>query len=363
MKNTIKILSIAVSSSLFASLACNVHAESSVTFSGLIGTGFSYSSNVAKSNLYQMTGTHAVSFIAASGNEDLSGDAAALFRLSNYVSLDTGMNAPFESYVGLSSKSTGTVTLGSQYDLLADVVPYTSERFTSLLATHPGNLDRTVGNSLNNTIKYKTARFGSSSGFGSFQFGAMYGTGESDATTNNGRVMGVEVNYASGPIEAIFVWEAVNGVPYAPAARLGVTKLYGVDFSTSPVKTVSQDQNTSAIGLAYTNDGWRIMGNYTYTHLSALGQPAKAQTIDVGAYKYVTAQTRIGGGYSYTTLENYKWNQFHAHVDYALSKRTNLYVLGVMQIAGSGQLAVLRNQTPASSSRQLVFETGITHRF
>ncbi|GAC1317307.1 MAG: porin [Collimonas sp.] len=361
MKNTKKILWIAVSALLSASLGCNVHAESSVTFSGLIGTGFSYSSNVAKNNLYQMTGTHAVSFIAASGNEDLSGDAAAIFRLSNYVSLDTGTNAPFESYVGLNSRNFGAVTLGSQYDLLADAVPYTSERFTSLLATHPGNLDRTVGNSLNNTIKYKTARFGA--GSGSFQLGAMYGTGESDATTNNGRVMGAEINYASGPIEAIFVWEAVNGVPYAPAARLGVTKLYGVDFSTSPVKTISQDQNTSAVGLAYTNDGWRIMGNYTYTHLSALRQSETAQTIDVGAYKYVTAQTRIGGGYSYTKLDSYKWNQVHAHLDYALSKRTNLYVLGVMQIAGSGQLAVMRNQPPASSSRQLVLETGITHRF
>lgn len=335
------------------------YGQSSVTLSGLVGTGVSYTSHAgpAGGNLYQVTGTHAVPFFAMSGREQIDGDTSAVFRLSRYVFLDTGTDLPFESFVGLSSTTKGTLTMGSMYDLLADLVPFTSERYTSLLATHPGNLDRTVGNALNNTIKYKSPTYNG------FQFGLMYGVGEAGATTNTGRVVGAEVNYTSGPWQTVAVWESVNGVPYAPGTKLGVSSLYGINFAKTPNATVSQNQNTGALGVAWADQGWRVMGNYTYTRLSALGQDATAQSIDVGAYKYVTAQTRVGGGYSYTKLDSYKWNQFHAHVDYALSKRTSLYVLGVLQLAGSGQFAVLRNQAPATSSRQLVIETGITHLF
>ncbi|MES2259977.1 MAG: porin [Pseudomonadota bacterium] len=353
MNNTKRFLLIAVSALLF----CDAQAESSVTFSGLIGMGVNYGNHTATGKLYQMNGTHAAPFIAVTGREDLGGEAAALFRISNYVFLDTGLNAPLESYVGLSSARAGTVTLGSMYDLLADLVPYTSERYTSLLATHPGNLDRTVGNSLNNTIKYKSPKYAS------FQFGAMYGVGENDSTTNTGRVIGAEFSYGSGPLEAMLVWESVHGVRYAPFARLGVSKLYGIDFAAAPAATVLQNQETSAAGLAYTADGWRWMANYTHTQLSAATQQATARTIDVGAYTYVAAGTRVGGGYSYTTLATYRWNQLHAHVDYELSRRTSLYALGVLQNAGSGQLAVMRNQPPASSPRQLALEIGMTHRF
>jgi predicted porin len=105
------------------------------------------------------------------------------------------------------------------------------------------------------------------------------------------------------------------------------------------------------------------MSNYSYTKLSALGVSVDAQTIDVGAYKYVTTALRLGGGYAYTKLENYKWNQLHAHADYALSKRTSLYALSVFQAAGQGQVAAMRFQPIASKNRQVVIEFGVTHVF
>lgn len=334
-------------------------AQSSVTLSGLLGSGVSYTTNAGPGGggQFQLSGTHAVPFIAMSGKEAINGDTAAFFRLSKYAFLDTGMSTPFESYVGLSSNTLGTVSLGSMYDLLADLVPFTSERYTSLLATHPGNLDRTVGNSLNSTVKYKSPVFGG------LQFGAMYAFGNTSSTTNTGRAVGAEVSYSGGPVQGAVVLESVNGVPYAPGQKLGITRLYGIDFSSNPTASLFQNQDTASAGIAYADHGWRVMGNYSYTRLSAAGARETAQSIDVGAYKYVTPQLRLGGGYTYTTLDPYKWNQFHAHLDYALSKRTSLYVLGVLQVAGSGQLAVMRNQAPATSSRQLVLEAGMTHLF
>ncbi|CAB3806477.1 hypothetical protein LMG28688_06371 [Paraburkholderia caffeinitolerans] len=334
-------------------------AQSSVTLGGLLGTGIAYTNNAGAGHAQvQINGTHAVPFWLLSGVEQLDSDSSAFFRLSQYAFINNGTSTPFESYVGLKSNRLGTITLGSMYDLLADLVPYTSERYTSLLATHPGNLDRTVGNALNNLVKYKSPLYG-----GVLQFGAMYGFGQAGSTTNTGRAVGAEVSFVSGGFQSVVVAESVNGVPYAPYTRLGVPELYGINFAAKPALTISQSQNTATVGLAYSGDSYRVMGNYSFTHLKAVGETENAQTVDVGAHKYITPSTRVGGGYSYTTLDSYKWNQFHAHVDYALSKRTSLYVLSVFQMAGSGQHAVMRNQAPASTSRQVEFEVGVTHLF
>ncbi|MFM0304253.1 porin [Paraburkholderia sediminicola] len=344
---------------IYISICSSTYAQSSVTLWGFLGTGIAYTNNAGKGgSTFQMAGSHAVPFWAISGREELDTDTTAVFHVSQYVAVSNGASSPLESYVGLESNRVGTVTLGSMYDLLADLVPFTSERYTSFLATHPGNLDRTLGTWLNNLIKYKSPVFG-----GALQFGAQYGFGQQDSTTNTGRTVGVEASFTNGPFQSVLVWESVNGVPYAPYTKLGVSELYGINFSANPSRTVSQNQNTTTLGVLYASDTFQVMGNYSYTRLTAAGQSETAQSIDVGGYKYITKQTRIGGGYSYTKLDTYKWNQFHAHLDYALSKRTSLYVLGVVQLAGSGQLAVLPNQAPASTSRQLELEVGMTHLF
>lgn len=335
------------------------HAQG-VTISGVLGAGVSYTSNANYPNgggRVQQGNTHAVPFIAFTGREDIDGDTSAVFKWSNYIALDTGGSSPFETFVGLSSKTWGTLTLGSMYDLLADLVPYTSERFTSNLATHPGNLDRTVGNPLNSLVKYKSPVRGG------FQFGAQYGFGKPTSTTNTGRTVGVSASYAADAWQFLGVWESVHDVPYAPRTSLGVPSLYGIDLVKNPAARVAQDQNTASVGVVYSSAGWRLMGNASDTRLAALGMSARSRTVDVGAYRYVTRALRLGGGYAYTTLEDYKWHQLHAHADYALSKRTSLYALSVLQAAGQGQVAAMRLQPIGSTNRQVVVEFGVTHVF
>lgn len=239
-----------VSMPIYMTISGSTFAQSSVVLSGLLGTGIGYSTDAGKGgSLYQMTGSHTVPFWAISGRETLDTDTSAFFRLSQYAFLNNGTGTPFESYVGLKSTGLGTLTLGSMYDLLADLAPFTSERYTSFLATHPGNLDRTVGNSLNNLIKYKSPVFA-----GALQFGALCGFGQQGSTTNTGRTTGLEASYSAGPILSVLVWESVNGAPYAPYTRLGVGELHGIDFSANHALTVSQNQNTTTVGVAYAGD-------------------------------------------------------------------------------------------------------------
>lgn len=99
---------------------------SSLTLSGLLGAGVLYTRDSDGGGKLQQTGTHAAPSIALSGRESLGGGLSAIFRWSQYVFTDTGTMAPLESYVGLTSATWGSFTMGAMYDLLADAVPFTS---------------------------------------------------------------------------------------------------------------------------------------------------------------------------------------------------------------------------------------------
>lgn len=118
------------------------HAQSSVTLYGIIDAGVQYVSKTG-GNL-SSTATTAKNFQFANGNlqgsrwglkgaEDLGGGLKAIFVLENGFSLGNGtlgQNGRMfgrQAYVGLSSATAGTLTIGRQYDSVVDFVgPYAS---------------------------------------------------------------------------------------------------------------------------------------------------------------------------------------------------------------------------------------------
>ncbi|KND54430.1 Outer membrane protein (porin) [Candidatus Paraburkholderia kirkii] len=102
---------------------------------------------------------------------------------------------------------------------------------------------------------------------------------------------------------------------------------------------------------------------------------------EVNGRYFLTPALALGAAYTYTTgkisdfgltSSTLKWHQFGLQADYALSKRTDFHIETVAQIGSGGNdnftpLAAIANSNgafgPPSSSRQVLVNTGIRHRF
>jgi len=102
----------------FASAA---HAQSSVTLYGIIDAGLTYVNNVQGNSLWAMqSGILQGSRWGLKGSEDLGGGLKTVFQLENGYNVFSGklgqggLDFGRQAYVGLSSTSFGTVTVGRQ---------------------------------------------------------------------------------------------------------------------------------------------------------------------------------------------------------------------------------------------------------
>lgn len=103
------------------------YAQSSVTLYGIIDVGLVFNNNAGGQKQYFMSsGNIQGSRWGLRGTEDLGGGLSALFVLENGFSVNNGRLAQGgdefgrQAYVGLSSTSIGTLTLGRQYDSIVD---------------------------------------------------------------------------------------------------------------------------------------------------------------------------------------------------------------------------------------------------
>jgi outer membrane protein OmpU len=118
------------------------HAQSSVTLYGLIDAGLTYISNEGGSHLFEFQdGANFGSRIGFKGSEDLGGGLKAIFQLENGFTLGTGQlrnnGALFgrQAFVGLASDHYGTLTMGNQYDFIADyITPFNINGYASVYA-------------------------------------------------------------------------------------------------------------------------------------------------------------------------------------------------------------------------------------
>src|ERR1700758_2108659 len=104
-------------------LAATAHAQSSVTLYGLIDAGITYTNNQHGQKNFQATsGDINGSRFGLRGAEDLGGGLKAIFTLENGFSIQNGQLGQGgrlfgrQAFVGLSSDSYGTLTVGRQYD-------------------------------------------------------------------------------------------------------------------------------------------------------------------------------------------------------------------------------------------------------
>jgi predicted porin len=349
-------------------IASAAHAQSSVTLFGMMDTGITYVSNQSgKSNVKMDDGVTGPNLWGMRGSEDLGGGTKAIFELVNQFQVDNGQFMPNSSLftrtslVGLVNDRLGKFTLGNQYDFMTDALyfggndpaeisghfyDFRAGPFQKLdLPSNPTGAfdwDRMAGVAVASSVKYVTPLFNGLSA------GAMYGFGGVTGSIGAGNSTSFALNYAAASFGAN---AAFTNIKYYTAA--------------SPQVSV----RNWGVGAHYKFGAWYTNALFTTVHNSANG--GSVYQGSAGAHYNFTPALSAGASYMYMK-GNSVVDDNHAHqvagiVDYALSKRTSVYVLGLYQRASSGGLAQINGMNSAdgasSGATQAIARVGLHTRF
>ncbi|TCF96444.1 porin [Paraburkholderia strydomiana] len=383
---------LAMSAVAFSGVA---HAQGSVTLYGVIDTGFIYVNTVnGKDDLFGMkTGTMSGNRWGLRGEEDLGGGLKAVFTLENGFNSATGAlnqgGREFgrQAFVGLSSDRLGTIRLGRQYDPVVDTVQgLTADAYIASTAGTPGDVDN-YDNSLrvSNAIKYLSPVYAG------LQFEALYAFGNNAGATGQGQAWGGAVSYKNGPLAAAAGYFYTNnpstGRATTKASNWGVTSSSDSIFD-GPINNGYTSAHSIGILRAaaqYTVGAFVLGASYSnaqYNHdaFSAF-QSNEVYNAGSGFATYsVNPAWRLSGGYTYMHASgdtSATYHQVGLGTDYALSKRTDVYLIGSYQHASgtqatynsAGQRVLQTAQASigsfgyAGTSHQELLQVGLRHRF
>jgi predicted porin len=377
----------------FAASAAPAQAQSSVTLYGLIDAGISYANHstagTGSSKIFKYDdGVSQGSRWGLRGAEDLGGGLKAIFTLESGFNSGNGTlgqgGAEFgrQAYVGISKSDVGSVTLGRQYsfstDYLGGSYSIGGQTVAGNYAYHINDVDQLTSSRINNSIKFSSANFygvtiggmyGFSNAAGAFS-GSPTTTTAGVTTQGSSRAYSFGLNYASGPFS---IGAAYTDIHFPGSATPA--------FSTSIANVAtggSKDLRTFGIGANYKIAAATLFALWTNTRFEAIsGATSKFNAYEAGAKYAFTPAVTAGLGYTYMKLTDAaqgKWQQVDASVDYALSKRTDVYVLGIYQHAsGSNNGVDVQAQIGSSTSYfgtsgrgtndQIAARVGIRHKF
>lgn len=391
-------------------LACSSsYAQSSVTLYGIFDEGMEYISNVRTSGstgrpVYQLDSVSGVqgSRWGFRGSEDLGSGMKTLFVLESGFNGNTGTlgqgGALFgrQAYVGLGS-DWGTLTAGRQYDSIVDYVGVfgASDQWASHRGAHPGDLDN-----LNNSVRTNNALKYTSPTIHGLTFGGLYSFGGVAGEFTRNQVFSAGFRYENGPVvlgggylnvrnpNVSFFGDNPNG---------GGVTTNNISATTNPVLSGYASANTyqvAAAGGSY-NIGAATLGvtysNTRFMNLGATGTSgpnpekyygdATFNNVEVNAQYRFTPALLLGLAYDFTngsgassklaSVHNtgVKYHQIELGADYSLSKRTDVYLLGIYQkaigIDSTGQQAVasINSVTAASGNHAALVRAGLRVKF
>ncbi|MGV2288851.1 porin [Trinickia sp. YCB016] len=367
-------------------------AQNSVTLYGIIDLGITYVNNTGGHSQWQeQSGIVQGSRWGLKGVEDLGGGTKAIFQLENGFNAAKGTlsqgSREFgrQAYVGLTNDTYGTLTLGRQYDPVVDnAQPTTFNGQWGALFSHPADIDNTDnGFRINNAVKYVSPRFYGVQAEGFYAFGGQPGQFSQNSTVGGG------LNYSAGPLYIgagyFFAKNPANTSgnpngqfndgnfvndqkPTAVTSSSGIWGLVGVP---------SNMQSISA-GASYILGPVQFGGNFSNVRFEnangVTGNTVWFDSYELWGQYHLTPAATLGAGYTYTngkvnaTGQKPKYGQFNAIADYALSKRTDVYLMGIYQHAMSGGVtadiyAAQFGGGASSNSNQVAARVGIRHKF
>lgn len=363
-------------------LACQAaSAQSSVTLYGLISTGIVYANNQKGSDkqghsTWQFaSGPMQTPRWGMKGVEDLGGGVKAIFTLENGYNIGNGTLSQGgrefgrQAFVGLSSNTFGTVTFGRQYDEAVTLCVFSSACQFAAYGAHIGDSDNVFDTfRINNAVQYKSVEYGG------FQFEGLYGFSNKAGSFSDNNAYSAGAQYRNGPLSLGVAYLQVN-TPNDPNNPNGaVVGDYGFTspFITNPAtgSGVSKQRmygaggayalGAASLSLLYTN------ARFEYLDTSRL----TLQNFEVSLTDYVRPDLMLGVAYIFTTGQYHpqdnspKWHQVNAGVDYFVSKRTDLFLVGIYQkAAGDAQYAQIYTLSPSTTKTQVSAVIGLRHKW
>jgi len=334
------------------------------------------------------------------GVEDLGGGYKAIFNLEDGFNINNGafQNGGAEfgrlAFVGLTSDSYGTFTLGRQGDTSVEFVsPLTYEWHGGNLALHPADYDDLVfSRHLNSSLKYLSPKYGG------FRFGGLYSVGGVAGSVTQDQIWSVGALYTGGAISvaaSIIDARNPNNSFYGtnPSSSATGNNMGSPGSATAPESNPAiagfasaRSQRTITAAATYTVGG-AIMGlEYSNAQFSGLGATPSLNTLNysgsttlstygVNLRYYITPVVVVGTSYDYTHGGNVgqkgsaTYQQLNVGVGYLLSKATELYLGGAYQRAsgtdslGRPAVAAIGYLSPSSTGKQVAASLGIKHVF
>lgn len=189
-----------------------------------------------------------------------------------------------QSFVGLSSKTYGSVTFGRQNTLVADAIaaydPQLGSQAYSLIGfsgTTAGGGD-TEDRRLDDSLKYVSL-------FGPVHVGAEYKFNGASGAANTAYQLQLGAEFQGASIDAYFA-KTRDAIASAPLSAAQVSALPGLGFSPSNSLAGTISDNTAFVIVGRYNFGnLKLYGGYEHIMYANPEQPLAAGFDDIGGYK------------------------------------------------------------------------------
>ncbi|QBI02959.1 porin [Pseudoduganella albidiflava] len=366
-QENIKVKKLTLAVLIAGSFAATASAQSNVTIYGIVDAGIVRETGGAAGDVTKVTsGIGSQSRIGFRGTEDLGNGLSAIFTLESGYKIDDGAidssGALFnrQAFVGLSSKTLGTLTLGRQYNPLYNALSKIADPFGAGYAGSAKNLFPTggVNTRVSNAIVYTTPKWAG------FSVEGLYALGEQAGDSEAGRVFSIGFNYTSGGLNAALVYNNRNNDTVAsgttPAAERedGKNTLLAVNYDFKVVKVFAafeRDKGLNSSPIPVANAfGYAVAPRASLEADDAL----VGVQVPVGSGKIIASWMNKND----KTVNNQDARQWAVGYSHDLSKRTSAYVAyaKIDNKNGAGYTVGNNNETGSGDTG---FNLGIRHTF
>lgn len=374
---------VAAVAGLFAAAA---QAQSSVTLYGLVDAGMTFATNIrhvdgeaynaAKHVWGVRSGNVSGSRFGLRGVEDLGNGLKATFVLENGFSvtkgsLDSGLMFGRQAYVGISGEEWGEVSLGRQYDTNHDFLG----QFTLSGAGYGGAISGAPfdNNNLSGSVRADNSIKFTSADISGLKIGGMYNFSNKLSFGNNRSFGGAaSYNFDGLNVAAGYYYRTITLDPESSAPiSYGRSRIYGAgaDYAFGPVQvsglfTRSNYDRTMIVhpknvpGIGRTDFDY---GNFTNVQANARYSLTPSWNL---AGQYIYTKTKFSGQDIEDSIFAPKFHTVTLQTAYALSKRTDVYLMGTYQRSHAAAGGTIINEAgPSPRKRTSALSAGVRHRF